>query len=173
MLGKTVKNGKEASEHVEPEYKGKRCLVCKGKFNVKSKYQVCKLCDRLVHVNNNKKCHKMRKYAKDNNFICCDCVEDTEDRENISRESSSNHNETSSDDQDCPSIGSQSNFESETNGENPDVENESAENMSKAHDNTRDDHESINYADFTINGENCDGLVFRHLELPETEVPTI
>ena len=26
---------------------------------------------------------------------------------------------------------------------------------------------------FTINGENCDGLVFRHLELPETEVPTI
>ena len=38
IIGKTVRNGKEASEYVEPEYRGKRCLVCKGKFNVRSKY---------------------------------------------------------------------------------------------------------------------------------------
>ena len=38
IIGKTVRNGKDASEYVEPEYTGKRCLVCKGKFNVRSKY---------------------------------------------------------------------------------------------------------------------------------------
>ena len=47
VIGRAVKNGKEATEYVEPEYK--------GKFNIKSKYH-CKLCDRLIHVNNNKKC---------------------------------------------------------------------------------------------------------------------
>ena len=47
VIGRAVKNGKEATEYVEPEYKGKRCLVCKGKFNIKSKYHVRKICDRL------------------------------------------------------------------------------------------------------------------------------
>ena len=53
-IGKAV-GGKKFTEHEVPEYKGKKCLQCKGRFNIKSKYQVCKLCDRLVHVNNNKK----------------------------------------------------------------------------------------------------------------------
>ena len=43
VIGRTVKNGKEASNYEKPEYKGKKCLVCNGKFNVKSKYHVCKL----------------------------------------------------------------------------------------------------------------------------------
>ena len=48
-------NGKKVVEYEVPEYKNKKCLSCKGKFNVKSRYQVCKLCDQLIHVNNHKK----------------------------------------------------------------------------------------------------------------------
>ena len=166
VLGKTVKNGKEASDHVEPEYKGKKCLVCKGKFNVKSKYQVCKLCDRLVHVNNNKKCHKMRKFFKDDNFICCDCLEATDDQENVSQESSSIHNETYKETQNLPSIESQSNFESDTSKDNLDVENEQFENISAVDGNSRDDVESINYADYTIGTQ----IAFRNLETPGNEI---
>ena len=54
-IGKAA-GGKEVVDHEIPEYKGKKCLVCKGNFNVKSRYQICKLCDKLVHVNNNKNC---------------------------------------------------------------------------------------------------------------------
>ena len=79
IIGKAALGGKKAKEHDVPEYKGKKCLVCRGKFNVKSKYQVCKLCDQLVHVNNNKKCHKMKKFAKDVNFICISCNGDSEE----------------------------------------------------------------------------------------------
>ena len=49
VIGQAVKNSKEATEYVEPEYQGKRFPVCKGKFNIKSKYHVCQLCDLLIY----------------------------------------------------------------------------------------------------------------------------
>ena len=66
----------------------------------------------------------MRKFFKDDNFICCDCLEATDDQENVSQESSSIHNETYKETQNLPSIESQSNFESVTSKDNLDVENE-------------------------------------------------
>ena len=36
-IGKAV-GGKKFTEHEVPEYKGKKCLQCKGRFNIKSKY---------------------------------------------------------------------------------------------------------------------------------------
>ena len=66
-------NGKKVVEYEVPEYKNKKCLSCKGKFNVKSRYQVCKLCDQLIHVNNHKRCLKMRNYVKDKDFVCFKC----------------------------------------------------------------------------------------------------
>ena len=50
--------------------------MCNGRFNKRSKYQVCKLCDKLIHVNNNKKCMKMkmRQYKRDDDFICQPCA---------------------------------------------------------------------------------------------------
>ena len=56
------------------EYLKKRCMVCNGRFNKRSKYQVCKLCDKLIHVNNNRKCMKMRHYKRDDDFICQPCA---------------------------------------------------------------------------------------------------
>ena len=70
-------NGKRTRQYEEPIYKNKRCLSCRGKFNIRSKYQVCKLCDQLIHVNNNKKCMKMKKFVTDKDFICQKCqIED-------------------------------------------------------------------------------------------------
>ena len=43
---------------------GKKCMSCKGKFNTRSKYQICKICDKLIHVNNKKKCMKMKDFRK-------------------------------------------------------------------------------------------------------------
>ena len=71
-------NGKKVVEYEVPEYKNKKCLSCKGKFNVKSRYQVCKLCDQLIHVNNHKKCLKMRNYVKDKDFVCFKCKDDSD-----------------------------------------------------------------------------------------------
>ena len=80
--------GKKPVEHEVPEYKGKHCLVCKGKFNVKSKYQMCKLCDRLVHVNNKKKCFKMNSFARDENYICILCKSHEEEHTSSNHEAS-------------------------------------------------------------------------------------
>ena len=88
IIGKAVPSGKTATEYEAPEYKGKKCLVCKGKFNVKSKYLVCKLCDKLVHVNNKKKCHKMKNFSKDVNFICIRCNRDPEEVTTANQETS-------------------------------------------------------------------------------------
>ena len=79
VLGEVAANGKEVMEFEVPEYKNKKCMVCRGKFNIRSKYQICKICDKLVHVNNNKRCYKMKKYVKDKNFVCCNCVDKPED----------------------------------------------------------------------------------------------
>ena len=73
VIGKCNANGKAAQEYEKPEYLKKRCLSCNGKFNKRSKYQVCKLCDKLTHVNNNNKRFKMKHYKKDENFICKKC----------------------------------------------------------------------------------------------------
>jgi len=46
-------------------------------------------CDNLVHVNNKKKCYKMKKYVKDRNFVCRNC----EDENTTSEESSDDASE--------------------------------------------------------------------------------
>ena len=79
VIGKVAANGKKKKESEVPEYKNKKCLACGGKFNVKSKYQVCKLCDKLIHVNNNKKCHKMKNFLKDRNYVCLHCKDESEE----------------------------------------------------------------------------------------------
>ena len=40
---------------------------------------MCKLCDRLVHVNNKKKCFKMNNFARDENYICILCKSNEEE----------------------------------------------------------------------------------------------
>ena len=82
VIGKTNKNGKKDIEYEKPEYHKKRCLACNGIFNKKSKYQICKLCDNLIHVNNNKNCLKMKTFKKDENFVCKNCVENNTIDEN-------------------------------------------------------------------------------------------
>ena len=172
VIGQAVKNGKEVTEYVEPEYKGKRCLVCKGKFNIKSKYHVCKLCDRLIHVNNNKKCYKMRRFSKDDNFICCDCKEHADEKKDDSKDSSgssktSNLNKTFV----IPDHGQEELISSFNNQDDDDrdLEDELNEEGLDIDNHTKGGEESINLADYTINGEQCEGLVFRILESPVTE----
>ena len=52
----------------------------------------------------------MRKFFKNDNFICCDCMEASDDQENISQESSSVQNETYKETLNLPSMEIQSNF---------------------------------------------------------------
>ena len=73
VLGRAGQNGRQEPEYQRSEFKGKRCLSCNGKFTKQSKYQICKLCDKLTHVNNKKKCLKMKEYKKDDDFICKHC----------------------------------------------------------------------------------------------------
>ena len=47
---------------------------------------------------------------------------------------------------------------------------EQHKNISAVDGNSRDGMESVNYADYTINGHQIEGLVFRNLETPNTEI---
>ena len=162
VIGRTVKNGKEASNYEKPEYKGKKCLVCNGKFNVKSKYHVCKLCDRLVHVNNNKKCYKMDKYLKDSNYICFNCKDDTEERENVNQEISNDvgsNLDLSISDED---------IDRETTSEDDlDLGTSTSEDDEDHHDElyeSKESQKSVNWQDLTIGGTACEGLIFRNIQ---------
>ena len=79
VLCEVAANGKKTMEYEVPEDMNTKCTVCRGKFNIRSKYQNCKLCDKLVHVNYNKRCYKMKKYVKNKNFSCCNSVDKSED----------------------------------------------------------------------------------------------
>ena len=137
MIGKVHENGKKTNEYEVPEYKNKKCLACKGKFNIRSKYQVCKLCDEFIHVNNNKKCHKMKKYSRDENFVCFLCSEESQEPRNEESESTS------------------------------DPENEEVEaTASDRPDQILEDTDEF-YRNLTIDGFQCDGLVFETVGAPE------
>jgi hypothetical protein len=156
-IGKAF-GGKKVVEHEVPEYKGKKCLVCKGRFNVKSKYQICKLCDKLVHVNNNKKCLKMKKYVKDENFVCILCNEVTEEPR------SSVHEETECSEHDddrkhCD------NEETKSSGDRTEQSDESDIGSDQSNPNsTYIVEKPINYLDFTFDGFPCEGLVVEALD---------
>jgi hypothetical protein len=158
-------NGKKTKEYEVPEYKNKKCLSCRGKFNIKSKYQVCKLCDQLIHVNNNKKCHKMKQYAKDKNFVCYKCANESEEPAEVSHEASLDNDQTDVD---------------IVNTDEGTVISDSSHEASKEYDTTDDDldvvdtadgtntiNKSIDFANLTIDGVPCAGLIFEAIGNPQ------
>ena len=154
-IGITARVSNRLTEGV-PEYKGKKCYECKGKFNKRSKYQVCKFCDRFVHVNNNKKCLKMKTYEKSVNFICrlCEEVPDNpsvevsdEEADGQSNEEMSLHDQSSS---------TSTKYTTRTHSDTDTIEPDN-ENNGDLGDET---------LDLTIDGVSSNGLVFEHLDTP-------
>ena len=154
-IGKAA-GGKEVVDHEIPEYKGKKCLVCKGNFNVKSRYQICKLCDKLVHVNNNKKCLKMKKYVKDPNFICILCSDASEEASSLEHEDSMQLDNDRNDGTNSPGDSTENSHESEIGNNKTNL--------------TYVVEKSFNYLDLTIDGFPCDGLVAEALDKPKEGV---
>ena len=144
-IGKVAhSNGKKTKDYEVPEYKNKKCLSCKGKFNIRSKYQVCKLCDQVIHVNNNKKCLKMKRFIKDKEFVCFKCTNDVP-----------NNDEGSESEE--PST--------ETTEEHLQADRTFTVNSNGSHRNN-----GSNYlADLTMDGFLCDGLIIEELRAPNNE----
>ena len=182
VIGITVR-GLRQREFEAPEYKGKKCLVCKGGFNVKSKYLVCKFCDRLVHVNNQKKCFKMKNFFKNPNYVCQVCLENPD---NPHMEALENEDSQGSDQSSRPSFGnevSEKSYKSATstdyttnsldttdNHPNDDSSSESLESLtSLAEAATTRKQNSVDWNDATIDGVPCNGLIYELVQTQSNE----
>ena len=113
----------------------------------------------------------MRRFSKDDNFICCDCKEDADENKDDSKEISGSSNKSISNktfvipNHDREELISSFNNHDD---DDRDMEYESEEERLDIDIHTKGFEDSINLADYKINGEKCEGLIFRILESPVT-----
>ena len=163
-IGKVAQsNGKKTKDYEVPEYKNKKCLSCKGKFNIRSKYQVCKLCDQLIHVNNNKKCLKMKKYVKDKEFVCYKCTDDVPNNDEGSESEVGQEASTETTDDHLHTDGTFIiNRGSRSIGSNGSNSSNSSNSSNRSIRSNRSNY----LADLTMDGFLCDGLIIEELRAP-------